>query len=348
MAFVLLAAACSDDTATTTRPTTTTTTAPPVTTTPDTTTTTATTTTASATTAPATTTTQPVRTALITSLPDGPCTGLGEPPAFGDADVTFQVGQRLYAASADGQAVRCLLEIPEDEASVLFPPELRWGEAADRLILGEHAYLASGEFITGFPAFSTLRWTKPTGTSVLAIEGERLLKGSIQTGAAKDVTFLARHDLAVYHPAGVEILSVGENAAGDYGIFLASNTGTNVRQVVDGTGATVTELGFLYDGFTLYFIAVHDDGTSHLHEFALFLPDDVLLQRTIRPSSMKRRLCSMACGSHLGTSGGLQTKPARWTKIPASSWSTPSGCLPSWWACRRRRSAGCQRMGSPS
>lgn len=272
-----MATACSDDAVTSTsespRPTPGT---AAVTTPPPTTTTLATTiATTTTTTAPTTTTTDVIRTALISTLPDGPCLGLGEPPDYGAAEVTFQVARRLYAATPDGVNVRCLVELPGDQASVLFPPLLEWGEAADRLLVGEHAYLASGEVATGFETLLPIHWTKPTGTSVLAVEDNKLVKRKVETGAVTDVTFLARHDAAIYHPAGTEILSIGEDSDGNYGIFLASNTGGNVRHIVDGTGAVLTELAFLYDGFTLYFIAVHDDGVSHLHEWSFFTPDEV-------------------------------------------------------------------------
>lgn len=271
IALVFVAGACSDaDVTPSTAPTTSATTATSTTTAGQ--STTSPPTTSPPTTVQTTTTTDVVRTALITSLPDGGCTGLGAPPDFEDAEVTFQVGRRLYAATPDGGNVRCLLEIPEDEVSVLLPPRLEWGGAADRLIVGDHAYLASGEVPTDVATFTRLRWTKPTGTSVLAVEEGRLLKRSVETGAVSDVTFLARHDLAVYHPAGTEILSVGQDTTGDYGIYLASNRGTNVRQLVDGTGAIVTELALLHDGRTLYFIAVHD-GLTHLHELILTPPN---------------------------------------------------------------------------
>lgn len=259
----LVAAACSDTAATTS-------TEPPVSAT--TTTVPSTTTQATTTTVAATTTTTPVPTTMpgfVTALSPEPCLGIGEAPLFGDWEITFVAQGALYAVGSDGGEARCLLQADDLPQA--------WGAAGDRLLTGggedidAGAVTADGDLPLAVPAsrFESASWTRPTGTSVVGIDDDnRLIKYPIDGGPPVDLSFLARHDEVVYHPAGTHVMVVGEAANGDYGIWQATNIGTQPELLVAGVTAMVFEPVVSHDGLFLYFLADHGDG-SHMHEVFL-------------------------------------------------------------------------------
>lgn len=62
--------------------------------------------------------------------------------------------------------------------------------------------------------------------------------GVVPEHAARDISFLDRHDHAVYHPAGRHIASAGP-LAGEEGLWLATNEGRGAVRIVrteDGEG----------------------------------------------------------------------------------------------------------------
>lgn len=204
---------------------------------------------------------------LVGALPEN-CDGIGAAPAPDAAEITFVIDGRLYAANPDGSDVRCLTKGQ-------FPTQ--WGGAADRVLVREDGVLtAVDEFGSSTLAvqgrFEGESWTRPTGSSVVGIADDgRVVKYPIDGGDPVDLSFLARHDEVIYHPAGTHVLVVGESADGTYGIWLATNIGTEPELLIEGTTATLSFPSVSHDGLFLQFIAEHEDGTSHVHQ--VFLPD---------------------------------------------------------------------------
>ena len=167
-----------------------------------------------------------------------------------DVDVTFVADGRLYADPRDADRA-CVLDVGATSG-----PELEWGPKADRVLLAaDHAVLPSGKKLAPFERAKDVSWSRPEGKSVLAItEDGRLLKRRTIEERATDVSFLDRHDEAVYHPAGRHIVSVGENDASSYGIFIATNEGKDVKQLAIGESAK-----------RIYSLSVDVSGTEMLY-----------------------------------------------------------------------------------
>jgi hypothetical protein len=191
--------------------------------------------------------------AAVTRLPKR-CRGADRaPPA---ADVTFTTGGRLYAATADGRKLRCLVEDVEAE-------RIAWGGEADRVLLdGDSTRLFTPD-VGGLLSSDQQQtsWSRPTGTSLISVSPEgQLLKSSAGEDETADISFLVRHDEAVYHPAGTHIATVGEDADGTYGLFISNNEGRDDQLVAVGESARrIYNLAFDHEGDTLYYAAEHKD-----------------------------------------------------------------------------------------
>ena len=208
---------------------------------------------------------------LVGVLPATSCDGIGPAPAANVAEIAFVIDGRLYASSTDGSKVRCLLEGPSPT---------QWGPAGDRLLLRRGASAAAGAVdingdlglaVPGDQRFDGASWTRPTGTSVVGIDNDgRLLKYPIDGGDPVDLSFLARHDEVIYHPAGTHVLVIGVSSVGAYGVWLATNLGTEKELLIESTTATLSSVSVSQDGLFLQFLADHGD-SSHVHQ--VFLPD---------------------------------------------------------------------------
>ena len=206
------------------------------------------------TTAPATTTTAPLS-----------CAGIGPPPQ--GAEITYVKASRLEAVAPDGTGRRCLLDGVPAPAQA----PLAWGGAADRLLVPPtHVYLADGQRSADVGPQATSSWSRPTGTSVLAVGRDRHLRKHPHAGGPfTDISFLRRTDEAVYHPAGRHIAAVGVDHDGRYGITLATNRGENPRPLAVGeTAERIHSLTFTQDGMALHFLADHGDRVD-LHTIGL-------------------------------------------------------------------------------
>jgi hypothetical protein len=180
-----------------------------------------------------------------------------EPRNGGEA--TWVEDGRLLAATPGG-ASHCLLEdVDKGTAAVA------WNGAGDRVLLGPTTAVVGGVTrVTGFGEGDHASWSYPSGTSVLAVTKAGRLEKHELGGDVLDVSFLDRHQEAVYHPAGRQIASAGHGPAG-YGIYLASNAGEGVRPLAIGETATrISSMAFSPDGKGLYFVADHG-GEYHLH-----------------------------------------------------------------------------------
>ncbi|MDQ3940920.1 MAG: hypothetical protein M3238_06200, partial [Actinomycetota bacterium] len=194
---------------------------------------------------------------LIDSFPTD-CGGLGTVPRAGE--VTFVRDGRLYGVAPDGTSARCLARAPAGR-------RLDWGGSGDRAFLavsdskGRVIFEDRDHLLSAELADVAFGLSRPTGTSVLfgSSDGRRLFKLPSTGGPPEELSFLKRHDEAIYHPAGEHIAVVGENHDGDYGIFLATNLGTDPQLLVVGEDARrIYSLSFSPLGF-LYYVAEHDD-----------------------------------------------------------------------------------------
>jgi hypothetical protein len=197
--------------------------------------------------------------AIVGALPDDPTCAFGDAPERGQ--VTFVADQFLWGVDDRG-AVSCLMDLGSSPP----PQRLVWGPAADRLLLdGNRVATAGGVTDSGFFADNTdVEFSAPTGKRTFAATNDgKLKKREVTNASATEITFLVDHSLSAYHPAGVQIATVGHlgSADGPLSIQLASNEGAGAREIVDASDASqITELRFDYDGTRLFFIGEHDDG----------------------------------------------------------------------------------------
>jgi hypothetical protein len=191
----------------------------------------------------------------------GDC-AVGEPRAA----ITYVVDGQLLELSADELRATCLAELPGPLSG-----SVSWSPGGDRVLLGADTVLdTNGVRSTGFTAGNTgVRWSYPTGKALIAPEsqnGSLVWRNSRNGGDQLDVTFLARTDVAVYHPAGKDIIAAGVGPDGVAGLYLASNRGADARVIttLDDPTTSINEIAVDPSGLQLYF--VHDHGSvKHIH-----------------------------------------------------------------------------------
>jgi hypothetical protein len=184
------------------------------------------------------------------------CGGLGR--LGSEAQITFIKNGQLLSSTPEGDPVECLLQVKEDFLS--------WGPLGDRVLVGNKVF-RNASSTTVKPGV----WSRPEGKSLIytASNGRRLMKVSISGGPPEDISFLRQHDDVVYHPAGTHIAASGRNERGKYGIFIATNVGTEHFIVARGESTeSISGLTFSHDGRHLFFVAQHGDET-HLHDLRL-------------------------------------------------------------------------------
>jgi len=167
-------------------------------------------------------------------------------------EITWIENGQLHATDGFGSD-SCLL----DDASSTASPV--WSPSGDRVVLdGATVAGADGSQSTGFAAASSVSWSQPTGKALISVDPQshRLIWRSATSSYTQDISFLARTDEAVYHPAGTAIAAVGVDENGMYGIWLASNRGEGRRVVttIDDPSTPAHDLAFSSDGRTLFFI----------------------------------------------------------------------------------------------
>jgi hypothetical protein len=127
---------------------------------------------------------------------------------------------------------------------------------------------------TGFDAADTgVSWSYPTGKALIApdqADGGLTWHNSRNGNDQLDVSFLARTDVAVYHPAGKHIIAAGVGLDGVPGLYLASNRGANARPLVtlEDPSTSITEIAVDPEGCFLSFVHDHGD-VYHLHQLLL-------------------------------------------------------------------------------
>ncbi|HEY5889892.1 MAG TPA: hypothetical protein VIW94_04210 [Acidimicrobiia bacterium] len=261
-------------------------------------------------------------------FPDGPCQ-LDGPLTQGE--VTVLIGTTFYTLGPDNSAPRCLLE-------EVTSTDVRWNPTGTALIAGKTA--VGDDFEYSYPLATDLSWTFPTGSSVVVFTTDQLWKVAVDDGTQTDITFLAVTDAVAYHPAGEHLLAVGTDLSGQYGLWLATNQGTDPLLLAFDEGATLSDPAWTWLGEPV-FVAAHDDGVSHIHRVELTseggfdgpiivesdAPLDMLIPSPFDPIMLAYRTGGMSgesCvdGSHVAVSNVDVPEPL-------NSWTTsPVGWLP--------------------
>ena len=239
-------------------------------------------------------------------LPAGACVFSAPPPT---SEVTFEVGTRLYTVNPASGTSSCLTELTLDNVG-----PLRWSPAGDRVLLnsvtvfdGTRA-LPSGYISTN----NRVSWSFPTGKALIApavADNHLLWRTAGQPATRTDISFLARTDVAAYHPAGRNIFAAGQAADGTAGLFLAGNRGQNPRLIarLDEPNTVITEIAPDPSGSRVYFIHDHRNGTFHLH--ALDLPGLTITDVATVAEPVAKLTVSSAAGAaiaaRLGDCAGL-------------------------------------------
>ncbi|MGH2757749.1 MAG: hypothetical protein ACRDI3_08175 [Actinomycetota bacterium] len=199
------------------------------------------------------------------------CEGLGRTP--GSGQITLFENNQLRAYRPSGGPPSCLIDREESGLSMgnVIPPS--WNAGGDRVIVDDRALSKDGSITSRLTDKGNEEaiWSRPTGTSVVWITKEgRLMKRSSLGGKATDISFLARHDDVTYHPAGEHIATTGLKENGDYGLYLATNVGTEPKLLARGEEARlIISLRFDEDGRTLYYNARHGPRNWHLHSLSI-------------------------------------------------------------------------------
>ena len=197
------------------------------------------------------------------------------------AEVTFEVGTRLYSVSpGSGAPVSCLAELTLDQVG-----PLRWSPAADRVLLNWATVFDGTQALpTGYFSTNTrVAWSYPAGKALIApavADNHLLWRTAGEPGTRTDISFLERTDVAAYHPAGKNIFAAGQAADGTAGLYLASNRGANSQLIaeLDDPQTLITEIAPDPSGSRVYFVHDHRNGTFHVH--VLDLPNLALADVT--------------------------------------------------------------------
>jgi hypothetical protein len=193
-----------------------------------------------------------VSTPLVEELPRR-CRGF-ESDLSADAQISFIAGGRFFVTTAAGAEVQCI-------EKGIDPGRIAWGGEADRVLIdGPETTLFTEE------AGATLdsdqqatSWSRPTGTSVISVSPSgHLLKQAAEKGKPVDISFLKRHDEAIYHPAGTHIATVGDNEFDVYGLYISNNEGKDDQLIAVGESAKrIYNLAFNHSGDFIYYAAEH-------------------------------------------------------------------------------------------
>ncbi len=238
-------------------------------------------------TVPATTTTivastvEQISTSTI-ALPSGACV-FSAPAAT--AEVTFEIGTRLYSVNPGNGTTSCLSELTLDNVG-----PFQWSPAGDRVLLNSVTVFDGTQALPSGYFSSNVRvtWSYPRGTALIApavADNHLLWRTAGQPETRTDISFLERTDIAAYHPAGRNIFAAGQASDGTAGLFVAGNRGENPRLIaeLDQPTTAITEIKPDPSGSRVYFVHDHRTGTFHVHSLdmpALTLTD---VTQTVEP-----------------------------------------------------------------
>jgi hypothetical protein len=218
--------------------------------------------------------TPPVRVARLASGEVVPSTCSPGNPSGSDT-AAFVVAGHAWALSPDGTRLTCLFDVPD-------PGPFDWGPLGDRALVG-------GFEVKGLPGAFTLppsdvrsgstSWGRPTGRSIVIVtaDGSDLEKVHLDGDPLEAITPLkaARYLSVTYHPSGLALAFAVERSGGQ-SIWISSNTGKSPKRLVfSKEGTKFGDVAFSSDGVVLYYVALHANGTSVLHDLSLVNPTEV-------------------------------------------------------------------------
>jgi hypothetical protein len=182
----------------------------------------------------------------------GPCAIDAVPQ---DGEITVVVGVRLYGLGEDNATPRCLVDGVTSR-------DIEWGPEGDRLRIGNTIITPSRTF--SVDGALSLVWTTPTGKRIVDVAGDTVEKIDVDGSATDDITFLQQTTALAYHPAGTHVLAVGDDGAGQYGLWLANNEGEGPLLIASDAGAQVLDPAWTWLGEPV-FVAAHSLGPWHIH-----------------------------------------------------------------------------------
>lgn len=173
-----------------------------------------------------------------------------------DGEATVLVTGRLYGLGADSVTPRCLVD-------TVASADIEWGPQGDRVRIGS-SVMGSGVTVTKLRELQGWEWTAPTGSRMVEISRERLIKVSLDGSGTTDISFLEVTDDVAYHPAGTHLLAVGKRDD-QHGLWFATNQGNDPILLAADSDATLSSPAWLWTNEPV-FIADHGD-VWHLHRF---------------------------------------------------------------------------------
>lgn len=148
------------------------------------------------------------------------CRGLGDAPPADTGVITWVADGKLW--DTDG----CLAEVRGGTTVT------GWGGRGDRVAVDNIVLVGASAPAHPFDE-GPLALSRPRGTAVLRItEDGNLLKRELEGGEPRDISFMAEHEFAVYHPAGRSIVSSGRNEEGGAELLIADNNGGDPRRLL--------------------------------------------------------------------------------------------------------------------
>ncbi len=189
-------------------------------------------------------------TALLEAIPELECAFM---PAPAGGEVSFVVGDRLFAVASDGTQVRCLAELSDTQRG-----PVRWSPTGARaLVNSATVFDDQGSRETGFRVDNTrVRWVAPGGDALIAptSTNNTLVRRDAATAARSEVTFLWQTELAISHPAGNKLIASGLSPDADRGVFVAGADGSDWGTIalIADDGTTVVDLAVDAGGLDLY------------------------------------------------------------------------------------------------
>ena len=142
------------------------------------------------------------------------CRGLR---ALEGGHISFVSGGKLFVAGRQRSLARCVVRVAR-------PAGLEWGPRADRVHFGDLRRSDGTRVISHAGLTQSVAWSRPTGSSIVYVSGGGrasrglLMKLDAFGAEPSDISFLADHDEAVYHPAGTHVAVTGTARDGTYGL----------------------------------------------------------------------------------------------------------------------------------
>ena len=197
-------------------------------------------------------------------LPSG-CTG----GASDSMTVAFVADQRAWALDPDTGDLACLFPVND-------PGPFAWGPQGDRVLLGGfevHGIGADAPDLPSIrPTLTAFDWGHPMGLAVAYADGKgNPFKRFTEDGRVERLSELpdGRYLQVVYHPSGLALAFVVEDADGQ-AIWISTNEGQDPERLVFSANGTVfPSIGFTPNGKQLWWTAKVVEGFSELHSMDL-------------------------------------------------------------------------------